>query len=124
MARGANTGAEPSPSRTLPWLWVAASRSTFSPERMARGANTGAEPSPSRTLPWLWVAASRSTLSPTTGRRAFTISCMECILFYESPPSWYPTAYKYWDRTPTRFRSCGHRGVVLALAGLEYGEQG
>jgi hypothetical protein len=30
MLRGVNTGA-PSPSCTLPWLWVAASRTTFSP---------------------------------------------------------------------------------------------
>src|SRR5437660_264382 len=64
MARGANTGAEPSPSCTLPWLWVAASRTTYPTERRARGANTGAEPSPSCTMPWLWVAASRTTFSP------------------------------------------------------------
>src|SRR5262245_40624856 len=84
-ARGANTGAEPSPSCTLPWLWVAASRTTFSPERMARGANTGAEPSPSCTLLWLWGAASRTTFSPTPGRRAFTISHIECLLFMKVP---------------------------------------
>src|SRR5262245_61844783 len=43
---------------------------------------------------------------------------------YESPPSWYPTAYNYWDRTPTGFQSWGHRREVLALAGLEYWDQG
>src|SRR5262249_177425 len=41
--------------------------------------------SPSRTLPWLPVAASRSTRSPITGRRAFAISCMECLLFMKVP---------------------------------------
>src|SRR6266851_9903541 len=62
------TGAK-SPSRTLPWSRVAASRITLSPARMGR-TKTGAQ-SPSRTLPWSRVAASRTTLSPARmGRRA------------------------------------------------------
>src|SRR5262249_18248665 len=53
-------------------------------QHRGRGAHPGRD-SPSRTLPWLRVAASRSTLSPITGRRAFTISCMECLLFMKVP---------------------------------------
>src|SRR5439155_286348 len=110
-----NTGA-PSPSCTLPWLWVAASRTTFSPERMVRGMNTGA-PSPSCTLPWLWVAASRSTLSPQRTGRPFTISFMVCSCWRESPSSPIPNKLKVPEPNTIGFQSWDASREVLGPAG-------
>src|SRR5262249_14238800 len=137
MAGGANTGA-PSPNCTLPGLWVAASRMTLSPARMAGGATTG-DPSPSCTLPRAWATAPRPTLVPTPGRRAFTISYMECLLFMEVPlPSTLqpksigtahlldsglgPTGTRYWH-WPGRVLGPRLRNVIAGYLWLSFRAQ-